>query len=89
MRRLKYRGKKRIAPRLADGSSRDNYSGRLPPDIKFGLQMRAVAAGKSVSWMLEQDIIALYRFKQPEYQMPKKLTAEEESERRGTLRRVK
>jgi hypothetical protein len=85
----RYRGPKRIAPRLANGERRDHYTGGLPPDIKQGLQMRAVAEGKSLSWMLEQDLIRLYRMDKPEYVPPKKPTVEEKSEARGTIRRVK
>ena len=83
----KLRRPKRIAPRLADGASRDTFGGRLPAHIKQGLRMRAFAENKSISWFMEEWIIETFRFRKPEYIAPKKPTTEERSEARGTKRR--
>lgn len=56
-----------IAPRLANGEKRESIGHGLPPNIKQALRMKAVAQNRSLSWILEQDLIRLYRFERPEY----------------------
>lgn len=63
--------KKRIAPRLASGDKRAAIAHGLPPHIKQGLAMRAYRERTSVSWLLEQFIIAGFKFDEPEYREPK------------------
>jgi hypothetical protein len=63
--KLKY--KKRIAPRLASGDSRDSIGHGLPPEIKEGLRAIAFKENESLSWILEKIIIAYFGFKKPEY----------------------
>lgn len=82
---MRLRKPRRIAPRLANGGSRDNYAGRLPPHVKRGLQMKAAAEGRSVSWLLEEAMIDHFGLKRPEYAIPE--TWKEED--RPRLRRIK
>lgn len=77
---------RRIAPRLANGESRENFGSRLPPAIKAGLRMIAARENKSMSWVMEDTIIKYFHLRRPEYVPPKKPTTEERSEARGTLR---
>lgn len=59
--------KKTIAPRLASGKSRENWGGRLPESIKYGIYRIAQREKKSVSWVLEEVVIAYFGLTQPEY----------------------
>lgn len=88
-RQPKVRRSRRIAPRLANGKSRENWAGRLPDYVKRGLAMRAHTENKSISWMIEEWVIQQFGFRRPEYVQPKNPTVEEQSAARGTLRRVK
>lgn len=66
---MKWRKPRIIAPRLSNGESREAVGHGLPGNIKQALRMRAASAGKSLSWMLEQDLIELYRLRgKVEYQ---------------------
>lgn len=64
MRKIKVRT---IAPRLANGDSRESIGHGLPPEIKEGLKAIARSENKSVSWVLEQIIIKYFGFRQPKY----------------------
>ena len=86
--RTKFRRPRRIAPRLANGESRDGLGSRLAPEVKRGLQMRAVAENKSMSWIIEEMLVARLHLKRPEYVVPANQTEEEKSFARGTLRKV-
>jgi len=59
--------KKHIAPRLANGKSREAWGGRLPEAIKYGLYQIARREGKSVSWVMEEVIIQFFGLNQPRY----------------------
>jgi hypothetical protein len=56
-----------IAPRLANGDSRVNDYGRLPPAVKEGLRAIARSENKSMSWVKEQVIIDYFHLRQPKY----------------------
>ncbi len=56
-----------IAPKLASGISRVPNVGALPPHIRRGLQMIAIARGESVSWVMEQIIYEYFGFRVPSY----------------------
>ena len=58
---------KQIAPRLANGQTRDTYGGRLPPAIRAALRVIARDERQSVSWVMEQVIIDYFQMKTPMY----------------------
>lgn len=58
---------KNIAPRLKSGEKRVGAHAGLPPAIKDGLRMRAVAEGRSLSWMLEEALIDHFGLRRPAY----------------------
>lgn len=58
---------RQIAPRLASGEIRESIGHGLPPHIKQGVRMIAARENRSVSWVLEQVIIAYFGLKKPEY----------------------
>lgn len=64
---------KQIAPRLANGQSRENFGGRLPPKIKAALRFIAKEDNKSMSWVMEEVIIRFFNLKQPIYKPHKKV----------------
>lgn len=59
--------RKRIAPRLTSGLCRVSCGHGLPPNIKKGLQLIAYQRGQSLSWVLEQELIAHFGLKTPDY----------------------
>ena len=63
--------KKQIAPRLANGESRDNYGGRLPPRIKAALRLIANDENKSMSWVMEEVVIKFFGMRRPAYKRRK------------------
>jgi hypothetical protein len=64
--------KRQIAPRLANGDSRESFTHGLPPGIKAGLKAIAKMEGESVSWALEQSLIRFFKLPQPRYKKRKK-----------------
>lgn len=56
-----------IAPRLANGDSRESIGHGLPPDIKAGLRRIAADQNKSLSWVLEVIIIDYFGMRRPKY----------------------
>ena len=58
---------RQIAPRLANGVSRLNWGGRLPPHIKDGLRLIAKDENKSMSWVMEEVVIRYFKLKEPKY----------------------
>jgi phosphopantothenate synthetase len=58
---------RRIAPRLLSGRSREKVYSAMPRGVKNGLKMLAQSRGLSVSYMMEQDLILLYKLKRPAY----------------------
>ncbi len=58
---------RRIAPLLADGTSRVKDYGRLPEAVKEGLRAIAAAEGKSMSWVKEEIIIDWFDLPKPQY----------------------
>lgn|SRR5580765_440237 len=67
MKRLKLKKKRTIAPRLANGESRETIGHGLPGYVKEGIRDIAYHENQSVSWVLEQIIIAYFDFDEPEY----------------------
>lgn len=63
--------KRRIAPRLSSGESRESIGHGLPPEIKEGLRGIARRQNESVSWVLEKVIIDYFRLRRPDYVKPK------------------
>lgn len=57
----------RIAPRLANGDSRDRLYNALPPAVKTGLKLIARRDNISVSFLLERIIIRHFDLKRPTY----------------------
>lgn len=64
--------KRRIAPRLEDGTCRVGIGHGLPPEVKEGVRAIARAEGQSVSWVLEQVIIDYFGLKKPRYEKRRK-----------------
>lgn len=58
---------KTIAPRLSNGDSRLGIGHRLPANIKDGLRAIAARENKSVSWVIEEVIIAYFGMRTPRY----------------------
>jgi hypothetical protein len=56
-----------IAPRLANGEKRLTIGHGLPGYVKEGIRDIAYHENQSVSWVLEQIIIAYFDFEEPEY----------------------
>jgi hypothetical protein len=56
-----------IAPRLANGDSRESIGHGLPPEIKAGLRKIAASENKSLSWVLEVIIIDYFGMRRPKY----------------------
>jgi hypothetical protein len=65
------RRRRMIAPRLASGDHRVPFGHGLPPDIKEGLRLIAELENKSMSWVMEEIIIAHFDLERPEY-VPRK-----------------
>lgn len=59
--------RKQIAPRLANGRSRESWGGRLPEAVKYGLYQIAREQGKSVSWVMEEVVIDYFKLNAPVY----------------------
>lgn len=66
---------RRIAPRLRSGDSREPLGHGVPDHIKDALKMIAAARNESLSWMLEQALIAHFGYRTPEYVERKKAEA--------------
>jgi hypothetical protein len=64
--------KRTIAPRLANGDSRESIGHGLPPNIKEGVKAIAKSENKSVSWVLETIIIDYFGLRRPKYIQRKK-----------------
>lgn len=64
---MKMKKPKTIAPRLADGTSRETIGHGLPHHIREGIRRIAHLENQSVSWVLEQIIIDYFGFRKPEY----------------------
>lgn len=62
--------RRRIAPRLLDGATRDSINHGLPEVIKQGLKGIAQDEGQSVSWVLEQALTDYFGLKRPKYRIP-------------------
>lgn len=59
--------KRTIAPRLANGDTREAFGHGLPPEVKDGLRAIARRERKSMSWVLEQVIIQYFHLPEPVY----------------------
>jgi hypothetical protein len=68
-----------IAPRLANGDSRESFGHGLPPEIKDGLRLIAKRENKSMSWVMEEIIIDYFGFRRPKYLQRKKRNAKTKS----------
>lgn len=64
---------RQIAPRLASGEHRIGFGHGLPPEIKEGIRRIAARENKSMSWVMEEMIIAFFHFRPPQYS-PRKTT---------------
>lgn len=73
--------RRRIAPRLRSGDSREPIGHGLPPHIKQALKMIAASRGESLSWMLEQALIEYFHKRPPAYVAPKPKPADDAAER--------
>lgn len=62
---------KMIAPRLANGDSREGFGHGLPSAVKDGLKKIAKQENKSMSWVVEQVIIEYFHLRRPRYKLPK------------------
>lgn len=65
---------KMIAPRLASGEKRIGFCHGLPPVVKEGIRRIADRENKSMSWVMEEVVIAFFHFRAPQY-TPRKTTA--------------
>jgi hypothetical protein len=83
MKAIKYY-KKQIAPRLASGDSRESWGGRLPEDVKYALYMIARRERKSVSWVMEEIVIAHFGLKTPDYLQRKPTPADDAKKHQQT-----
>lgn len=69
--RPKKKGTRTIAPRLANGHSRESLYAALPPAAKKALRKRAKAEGESMNWVMEQALIKALFLPMPDYKLPK------------------
>jgi len=54
------------------GERRIGFGHGLPPVVKDGLRAIAARENKSMSWVVEQVIVAYFHLKDPGYTTPKK-----------------
>lgn len=62
---------RQIAPRLANGDSREVNVHRLPGYVKEGLKGIAKMENKSLSWVLEEVVIRYFHLRRPVYKRKK------------------
>lgn len=69
---MKGHGKRKIAPRLADGSSRLSLGNGVPEVLKEGLTAIARREGRSRSWVVEEALLDYFGIRAPKFMEPKK-----------------